>query len=245
MSMLFPFIIAITVAFGIVLFFLKKMLWSDTESAVNRLQTSYEEIKKQKSDLDQKLLQAEVEYKTKKEEAEKVASDILEKANLEATTVRDEAFKKAKQESEAIIDKAHKSVEKIRFDIRREVELHIIELCGGLIKDIFSARVLDQAHLVMVEDFIEELKSMDTAKIAAEFRTVDILTYKPLSEASRQKIKEIIEKKLKKEISIQEKADEQILCGMLVKFGGLALDGTLASRIRDGVIAEKQKLEEG
>lgn len=244
MGMLLPFVIVITIAFGIVLFFLKKMLWSDTESAVNRLQASYEDIKKQKSDLDQKLLAAEHEYKLKKEEAEKVAKELTEKAYLEAAAIKDESFKKAKAESEAIINKAHKSVEKIRSDIRLELELRIIELCGGLFKTILNDNVFEHIHQVFVQDFIGELATVDLTKVTAEFKTVEIISYKPLDEARQEEIREIVSERLKKKVVVSQIIDEKLLAGMVLKIGGLTLDGSLASRINDCIIKQKEKLEE-
>lgn len=242
--MLVQFIVVITIAFAVVLFFLKKLLWTDTESAVNRLQSSYEEIKKQKSELDQKLLAAEAEYKAKKEESERIASEIVSKANEEASNVRDDAFKKAKEESDAIITKAHKSVEKIKSDIRLELEMQTVEMCGKLLRVLFSQDVLFQLHRAMIADFLKELATTDLSKIAAEFSTVDISTYLPLTDEERRVITEIVNKKLRREIALKEEADPALLCGLMVKFGGLALDGSLASRIRDAVIAQKQSLEE-
>jgi F0F1-type ATP synthase membrane subunit b/b' len=241
---LLPFIIAITIAFGVVLFVLKKMLWSDTESAVNRLQTSYEEIKKQKIDLDQKLLQAETEYKNKKEEAEKIAHDLVEKAEQEASAVRDDAFKKAKAESDAIIDKAHKTVEKIKADIARVMELQIVEISGGLLKDVLSEAALEQVHKVMAGDFIKELAEVDMAMISAEFKEVEVVSFLALTDTQRQQIKEIVSKKVKRDFVLIEKVDHNLLSGIVLKFGSLALDGTLASKIRDGVITEKQRLDD-
>ncbi|HTY44737.1 MAG TPA: F0F1 ATP synthase subunit delta [Patescibacteria group bacterium] len=241
---LLPFIIVITIAFAVVLFVLKKMLWSDTESAVNRLQTSYEEIKKQKIELDQKLLQAETEYKNKKEEAEKIAHDLVEKANLDAAAVREDAFKKAKTESDAIIDKAHKTVEKIKTDIARAMELRIVEISGGLIKDVLSDAALEQVHKIMADDFLKELAEVDMAMISADVKDVEVVSFRPLTDLQRKRIKEIVSQKVKRDFVLVEKTDHALLSGILLKFGSLALDGALASKIRDGVITEKQRLDE-
>ena len=52
--MLLQLIIVETLIFGIVLYALKRILVKDTDSAVNRLQDSYEEVKKKKEELAQR-----------------------------------------------------------------------------------------------------------------------------------------------------------------------------------------------
>ncbi len=244
MPLLVYFIIIITIAFAAVLFFLKRLLWTDTESAVNQLQRSYEEIKKQKSDLDQKLLAAENEYNAKKAEAEKIAQELLDKSKREADEIRAEAFKAAKAEGEQIIDKAHKTVEKIRSEIRMELELKIIEICGGLIRTILSPQALDKVHSVMIQEFITDLGSLDMSRIAAEFNVVEIVSFKPLSKEDKEAIEHVITSKLARPITLAEKVDDQLYGGLVLKFGGLMVDGCLASKIREAIISQKEKLED-
>ena len=64
------------IVFGAVIFFLKKILYRDTESSINRLDRVYQDMLKKQKDLGQKIEAAEKEYNEKKEEASLVASKL-------------------------------------------------------------------------------------------------------------------------------------------------------------------------
>lgn len=241
---LFTFIIALTIVFGIILVILKKVLYSDTESSVRRLQESYEEVKVKKEELGRKLTEIETTYNQRKEEAEKVAIQIKDKAKEEATAIIDAAHKKAKAEGEEIINKALRTVNVIKDEIHKELEAQTVDLCGELLRAVLSSTGRDQVHTVLVGDFIQELKDSDMSKIGAELKGIDIVTFKPLNEAERVQIKTIISGKLKKNIELTEKQDEKILGGLIAHFGGLTLDGSLAARINEIVIARKTSIGE-
>ncbi len=233
-----------TVIFGLVLFFLKKILHKDTESSVSRLENSYEEVKKRKEELAKKIMEIENEYNLKKEEAARVAQEIKDAAQKEAYAVRDDAFKKAKLESEDIISKAHKTVDKVRQDIHTELEAKLIEFCAELLKRIFSQVARLEVHQVLVKEFIEELRKTDISRISMDADTVEIVSIVSLSKDDRSEIEEIITEKTKKKFTYSERVDENILGGVMVKFGSLNLDGSLASRLKDAVLLQKQKIDE-
>jgi len=189
-------------------------------------------------------LAAENDYNAKKAEAEKVAQELMDKTKREADEIRAGAFKTAKAEGEAIIDKAHKTVEKMRTDVRMELELRIIEICGGLIRSILSQDALDAVHSVMVQQFIVDMGALDMTKIAAEFKIVEIVTYKALSREEKIAIENVITAKLARQITLSEEIDAQLYGGLVLKFGGLMVDGSLASRIRESIVSQKEKLED-
>lgn len=241
---LIKLIVVQTVIFGLVIFFLKRVLTKDTESSVNRLETSYEEVKKKKEELAQKMLEIENEYKKRKEEAERIAQELKEKAYQEAAGIRDEAFKKAKVESEDIISKAHKTVAKVREDIKKEEESHMIDTCAHLLSNVFAQHSLEALHRAVVSDFIAELAATDLNRVGIDCTTVEFISFQPVLEEDRQKVRAAIASKIKREFTFTEKTDTALLAGMVVRFGSLTLDGSLASKLREAALLAKQSIEE-
>lgn len=241
---LIKLIVVITLAFGGVIFFLKRWVVKDTDSAVNRLQDSYEEVKKKKEELTQRLLEIENEYNKKKEEADKIAAEIKDKAQAEAYAIREDAFKKAKTESENIIDKAHKTIGKVREDIQKELEIKMIDFCTGLLERTFTGATRVELNQILVKEFIADLHHAAIDNIAVDCNTVEVVTIKALEAQERQELKKILLERIKREFIITEKIDEGILGGLVIRFGSLTLDGSLATRIKEASGLMKQKVEE-
>ena len=67
--MLLQFIILQVIVFSAVIFFMKKILSSDTQAAVGRLDTTYQDLLTKQKELNEKIEEAEKEYAAKKEES--------------------------------------------------------------------------------------------------------------------------------------------------------------------------------
>ncbi len=167
---------------GLIIFFLKKVLTKDTESSVNRLETSYEEVKKKKDELAKRLKEIEEEYNKKKEEAEIVAKEIKEKAQQEAYEIKEAAFKRAKVESEDIITKAQKTVDKIRMDIRKDIESRMVDRCGILVSHVLGSFARGQMHNSLVDEFIKELENTNLGTINLDNSQVDVISAMPMDD---------------------------------------------------------------
>jgi len=140
----------------LVLFFLKKILTGDTESAVNRLNESYEEVKKKKEELLKMIADLNAEYNKRKEEADKISNEIVDKAKADGEAQKTVIIKSAKEESEGIISKAMGTVDNIRREVTTQMEFKTIEFCGELLKGVLSRKASAQINDVFVKEFIEE-----------------------------------------------------------------------------------------
>ena len=185
-----------------------------------------------------------MKYSKRKEEASRIAQEIKDKAIAEATEVKEDSFKKAKIESEDIISKAQKTVNKIKEDIRKELESKMIDMYASLLKIIFSDFARSHLNKALIEEFIEELRQSDLGSIEVDSKVVDILSVDTLTDEARSEIKKILTSNLKKEFTLSEKVDPSLLAGIMMKFGSLTLDGSLVSKIRDATLLQKERIEE-
>jgi F0F1-type ATP synthase delta subunit len=241
--LLLKIVILQTIVFGLVLFFLRKILTGDTDSAVNRLNESYEEVKKKKEELVKLITDLEAEYNKKKEEAEKIGGEITDKAKTEAESKKVQMLKDAKEESEGIIAKAMGTVDNIRKEVTSQMELKTITFCGELLKNVISHKAAPKINDIMVKDFISDLENADMTKIGPEVDSIEIDSCAPLEKGDTLKISEIVAGKLKRQVKVSERTDPDLLGGLTVKFGSLVLDGSLAGKIRDSMVIEKGKIK--
>ncbi len=236
-------IIIQTIVFGIVIYILKKLLYGDTQSAVNRLNDSYKEIQKKKEELTQKIGQIEAEYEKRKEAADKVANEYRDKAEKEMYAKSDALIKKAHEEAERIVLEAATAKDKIRAEIRKEEEINLVIFCEQILDKTLKGIMRDNIDAVIVENFINELKEADLSHIPGGTTEIEIVTRKPMTDDARKRIQEMLDSKLTKKYPIKEAVDPEIVGGVVLRFGTLILDGSLSGKIREYGLVKKQEIE--
>ncbi len=241
---LLQLIIVMTIMFGVVIFILKKMMYGDTQSAVNRLNESYQEIEKKKQEMATLMQKMEEEYKIKKEEGEKIALQLKDAAEAEMREKYDSSIKKAKDEAERIITDAAGMKDRIREEIRKEEDLKEISYCEELISDTLKKIIRDKFDDILIEDFVNDLKDIDMSHVPPAINEIEIVTRAKLADGIKNKIVESVNKKTQKKITFKETIDQKIIGGVIIKFGSLVLDGSIAGKLKENTIVKKKKIDE-
>ncbi|MFZ5802159.1 MAG: F0F1 ATP synthase subunit delta [Candidatus Omnitrophota bacterium] len=237
------FVIVMTIVFGAVLFFLKKILYNDTQSAVNRLDRVYQDLLSKQKELAQKIEQAEKEYKQKKEEAGQIAEKMKQEAMDEIRKKEDEIVKAAKVEADDMVQKARSSVAKIRRDVEKEVRMEMIDFVMKLLSDGINEQVLKVMHQEMIKDFIGKESSLDFSTVPLELGMATVKTPFPLTAEEKEKVKAMIDRKLKRSLEIQEEEDKGLIAGIALGFGTLILDGSFSHAINSAGLQQKRNIE--
>ncbi len=241
--LLLQIILVQTVIFGAVIYILKKLMWGSTESAVNRLNQEYMEISKKREELTLKIQQMEEECQRKKAEAEKVAAEIRDTAEKEMYAKRDDIIKRAKMGAERIIKEVLASKNKIREEIQKEEQLRMLDFCELVLRKTFKDYIRGEINNLLVRDFLQEFQKMDLSPVPPYIKEVEIVTYEKLSDEMRKVITENISSKLQRKIVLKESVDKSILGGIVIKFGTLVIDESLAGKLRESVLTRKQEIE--
>ncbi len=236
-------IIVQIIMFGAVIYILKRFMQGDTESAVNRLNDSYQEINKKKEELSQKIQKIEEEYQQRKEEAERIVGEFKEKAEKEMNDQRDSIIKKAREDAEKITEETRLMKEQVRQNIRKEERLKMVDYCKDILDQVFKEKMNENINNYLVEDFLSEVKDTDTSHVPQSANKIEIVTSKPLDDSIKSKIKDIVSNKLKREVTLDEKTDDKLIGGAIIKFGSLILDGSLLGKFQDRALANKYKIE--
>ena len=146
---MFQFIVLQILVFSGVIYFLKKIVYGDTESAIKRLGHVYQDLLNKQNELTQKIEQAEKEYQAKKEEGSAIIDKMKYDAMDDMRKKEDEIVKKARAEAEDIINKAHAAKDQFYREIEKELSRKMIDFISGLMGDVFTEKLAQPVHDVL------------------------------------------------------------------------------------------------
>lgn len=241
--LLIQIIILQVVVFGAVIYVLKRILYQDTESSINRLDRVYQDLLKKQKDLTQKIEQAEKEYNEKKEEGTLVASKLKTEAMDEIRKKQDEMIRKAKSEAEELVKKAHESTDNYHKEIEKKLQRKLIDQSAELLASSISGKAAEILHAELLKDFMARINEMDFSGVGSHINTLTIKTPFALKKEELEKFNSFVTLKINRPIKVEEVVDKSLVAGVLFLFGTLLLDGSLLNRVRDSAEGEKKKIE--
>lgn len=242
-SLIFSFVGLMVVVCGILAFVLRWFLFSSTESSVRRLDDEIEHKREQQIELGRKLKQIDEELEQKKVEARELSQKMHNEAEQGSKEKKEEIIRKAREEGEEIINKAKLSTEKMRKELEKEMDVRAIAFGMQIVNKILSQKSQGALDQVLTAEFIENLKVTDTSHIGPDISTVDLVTVNPVPEALKSEISKVLKEKLGRAVALNATTNPGIGGGAILKFGSLALDGSMKSLIRETGLAMQNQLE--
>jgi len=243
--MMFQFIFLQVIVFSAVIFFMKKILSNDTQAAVGRLDSVYQDLLAKQKELNEKIEEAEKEYEAKKEEAIKISEEYKSDANEEMQKKKEELLKAAKVQADEMLERAKASSDEIREKLKREVEAGGIERAAQLLSMAVSDRAGEEFHNLIFDDFLKRAEDFDLTKVSPQIDTVSVKSRFPLTDQQKNKISAFISGKINRQFKIEEIIDEKVIAGIALQFGSLLVDGSLANSINDAAEDAKEKVRLG
>lgn len=243
--MIIQFLVVQSIFFGVLIFILKKVLVSDTEGAVNRLNRDTEKVRAQQKELNDKIKQANEELEKRKAESEALVRKMKEEAEEKAKGEREILINKARQESEEIISKAQRSKDEIRKAIEKEMDMKAVDFTILVLLEVLSKKAGKSLNDQLFEEFLQRLDSVDMDIIGAEIQTAGIVTATPIDEKEKSRLIEVLKKKLNRVVKIDASLEPKVIAGAILQLGSLKLDGSLQNSIRETSAFFKEKIEKG
>jgi F0F1-type ATP synthase delta subunit len=222
-----------TIIFAIVIFVLKKILYGDTRVVVDRLEDSFKETAKKKQEIAEKVMEMEEEYKKKKLEAEGLALQYKEEAEQDIKDKQDESYKKSKSEAERIVTDAQNMREKIRLEIAAEESNKMYKKCAELFNAVFEDMIRGKMNDIMLEDFLADMQKVEASHIPSNIDKIELVSSEQLSEEYNRRLGDTIRGKMSGNTPIEASVDEELVGGIMVKFGSLVLDGSIKNRLQE------------
>lgn len=237
------FLVLTAVVSGTIIFFLHRTLISTTEGAVNRLNQEIEKANAKQAELSAKIKQADDELAKRQAEAKKLAEKMKSDAEEQSKAEREKIIGKAREEGEEIIAKAHSATEKIKQEIEKEMEVKIVNYSTDILNDILSEKAKGSLNEVLIDEFLNGLQNVDMSKISPDVKSAELVSLTDVDESIKNRFSQVIKDKLNRDISISAKTDPELGGGVMLKFGSMALDGSLRNLIREKGVAIKEKIE--
>lgn len=228
------------ITFIALVFSLRKIMYSTSFAEVKRLQQLTQESAKKSQELAEKIEEAERHYREKTENAEAEAKNIKAQAEKEAGKIKEEIVNKARQESDHIVNRALNSKERVREEIRQEVRDECIKLFSRIISEILGSKNQKLLQEGLISDIVQEIEKTDSAKLTTASDKGELLTAQRIDKDRKEQIERILVKKIGKEISLEEKLDENIIAGIVIKLGSLLIDGSLSGKLKEAAEALKK-----
>ncbi len=242
--MLIQFIILQVLVFGVIIFFIKKILTKDTMTAETQLNKVYEDLLEKQKQVAQKIEEAEKECLAKKEEGAGIVTKMKKDAQAELLTKEDAVIKEAKAQADEMVQKARASAEDLRKRIQKEESAKILDYVSSLIFQALSAGSVEALHHQMVKEFVSRGESLDFSKVNSDVKNLKIKSALPLLPEEKEAIDTLIKGKLKRDIESTPVEDKKLIAGVVLEFGTLLLDGCFASAVNDTILAQKKTLQE-
>ena len=241
--LILQFIVLMAVVTGGIIFFLYRFLIASTDGAVKRLNTETETVRGKQSELNKKIKEADEELAKRKKEAEDLTKKMREEAEETAKAEREKMIKKAREEGEEIISKAQRTKDQIRIEIQKEMDIKAVDYAIQVLNIVLSEKAKGVIDQKLLAEFLDSLERMDMNQVTIEADTADIVTAVPIDSVFEEKFRKVIKAKLDRDVKVNSTIDPSIAGGAVLRFGSLALDGSLQNMIREAGIAMKQKVE--
>ncbi len=226
-------------------FFIWKFSKDTIDKDLYRLNKETEAVLTKQTELNQKIKEANEELTKRKAEADALVLKMTEDAEKAAREEREKLIVKARQEGEDIIVKANNTKADIRKNIVKEMDMRAVDFTALILDDVLSKEGRIALEECLITEFIGSLAKMDMEMIGEEIKTAEVVTSSALSEGMRNRLSETLLGKLGRTIEVTATTDPKILSGMILRFGSLALDGSLKNMVRESATGLKEKLEKG
>ena len=237
------FIILQIVVFSAVVYFLKRILSGDTESAVKRLGIVYEDLLRKQKELTEKLEAAEKEYQEKKEESATIADKLANQAMEEVHKKEDEILKKARAEAEDILAKAHASRAQFAKDMEIAASKKMVDFVADLLKRVYDDSLRLIIHEQFVKNFCEQAKQSDLGTMDLKGQNPMIRTAIALKKSEKDMLRQVLADRLGvPNLQVEETVDELLVAGVAVQIGTLMLNGSFANAVKEAASQAKDKL---
>lgn len=241
MFILVGFIIAQIVILTVIVVVLKRLIFQDTNSAVNRL-TRLDNINREKEKkLSQKLEETDRILREKMEQLAEEEKKMKMEAERAANQLHDDIVKKARDEGEEILKKAYAARAKIRSDAMIEAEGKIMDISVEVLSEVLGPMAAKSLNDQLVRDYLEELEKTDMT-LVQNAKKVQLISSSKIDDALMQKVSKLVSEKIGHPIEVTGKEDKSVIAGVVMKFGTMVIDDSLRERLEGAIKKLKSNL---
>ncbi len=243
MKLIITFIVLMILACAVITFILRWVMFSSTESSVLRLDEEIAKAGKKQLELNRKIKQADADLARRQAEVRAQTEKMRIEAEEGTKDQREELISKARLESEEIIAKAQKAKKELKMELEKEMDVKALVLGTEVLNELLSQHAKSSFQEVLVSEYLEKVDTVDMSRINTSINEVDLITVEPVDETTKNRVQTVLKHKLNRDVSIKNSTDPNIGGGVILKFDGMALDGSLKNSIRELAVKKKKEIE--
>ncbi len=232
--LIFSLIFMMLVVFGILIFFLQRILQQNLANATRHL----DELKEDYEAKEKRIVKQSEEAKSQaqeiiaqaQDEAQKLKEQIIQQAEAE----RESVIKQVRAKSEEMMEQAEKSRHALLAEIEDRIAKGAVGKACDLICDVLPENVKRIIHEEWLDDLIDNgFSRLSGVTVSADVQTAKVVSAFALSDDDRKKITSKLKDTLGRSLSLTEEVDPRIIAGFVITIGSLVFDGSLQNKIKE------------
>ena len=223
--------------FVVIIILLRFFFGSQLSSALNRLQVLHQESLEKEEVLTKEIDKARIQAENEIARSKETAKAIVDEARKTADQTIQQAAEDAQTQAKKLLADAQERCRKIEVEVRAETEKKAVVIARDLIGMIFSAAGQERFHRELIEELIDDLGRVDKEKLAIKASRAEIAASVPLTSEEKDKLSKVLSARLGYALPLEERVDPDLIMGMVLKLGGLVVDGSLKNKLNKALVA--------
>lgn len=234
-------VLAQMTVFAVMVIVIRQLLLRDTMKAVAKLRDAESELGKKEDTIRKRIEENEADFRRKSAESQQELTRAKESMEKELARTRETLVEEAKRERDRILEEANRNKERMRQDVAREMEAKTLDNTVRVYEMVFSDEMGGRVDQAFIDELLAALEDMDSSSITIAAEAIEVGAGRPLSQASKDRIKELVARKFEVSLDVRETAIPELIAGIRLKLGSLEIDGSLQNRFREAVDQLKQE----
>jgi F0F1-type ATP synthase delta subunit len=214
------------VTFVGLIFILRFLFYNHLNSALRRLRDLNEKALMKEAALREELEKAKAERIAEIEKGRQEAKSMVEAAKKETESILARAEEQARENSRKAVLHGKEELDKLRQNMESQTAEKAIALATEMIRYAFSLQ------RQIIKEITGEIEGLDEEKFSVGTGSVRISSSCPLEEEERARLKDLLSRKMKTDVEINEDVDPDLITGIVIQTGDLVIDASLRNRLR-------------
>jgi F0F1-type ATP synthase delta subunit len=164
-------------------------------------------------------------------------------AEQESRAQREKVIADSRREGEEIITKAQEAAEKLKEDMLKEIDIKAVDFGIQSLLSVLSEKGKGSLNKALSDEFTENLKTIDMSRLSPDVNEMEIISIEEVGSSYTDALKKIVKDKLKRDVAVKTSVDHKLGGGIIVKFGSMAIDGSLKNMLREEAVRMKETMQ--
>lgn len=231
LNMLIQLLIIQIITFVAFLFVLRVIFTRNLNVALERLNVLNEENIAKEAQLTEELKRAQKERDAEVVKGKAEAAVLIDEAKQEAIKTRLKLEEEARAQAEKIVSQGRAEAEELKEKLGKEVRERGLEFAVKIIEEVFTEKNKDVLQRQFISEIIEEIANLPKTSFNVSSDKVRVTSSYPLEELQRADLIKVLTEKTGSKPALEEVINKDLICGLLLEIGGLAIDGTLKNKL--------------